>query len=429
MMNGFLRFKKNMIMTSSAGQIKTSTIDIESIRRDFPVLNQEVYGQPLVYLDNAATTQKPRQVLEVLSRYYSMENSNVHRGVHYLSQKATDQVEESRRVVQHFLNAAHEYEIIFTKGTTESINLVADSFSRAFLKPGDSVIISAIEHHSNIVPWQIACERTGAQLKVIPMDENGDLDMTAYEELLDEKTKLVSVAYASNALGTVNPVREIIRSAHRAGVPVMLDCAQAVQHFAVDVQELDVDFLAFSGHKIYGPTGIGILYGKEKYLDKMPPYQGGGEMIDTVTFEKTTFNRLPFKFEAGTPHIAGMIGLGAALNFITDLGLENIRRYEQELLKYAEETLKSIDGLTFVGTPKKRSGVISFNLEGIHPYDTGEILDKLGIAVRTGHHCTEPVMDFLGIPGTVRASFALYNTHREIERLREGILRAQKMLS
>lgn len=416
-------------MTSSAGQIKTSTIDIESIRRDFPVLNQEVYGQPLVYLDNAATTQKPRQVLEVLSRYYSMENSNVHRGVHYLSQKATDQVEESRRVVQHFLNAAHEYEIIFTKGTTESINLVADSFSRAFLKPGDSVIISAIEHHSNIVPWQIACERTGAQLKVIPMDENGDLDMTAYEELLDEKTKLVSVAYASNALGTVNPVREIIRSAHRAGVPVMLDCAQAVQHFAVDVQELDVDFLAFSGHKIYGPTGIGILYGKEKYLDKMPPYQGGGEMIDTVTFEKTTFNRLPFKFEAGTPHIAGMIGLGTALNFITDLGLENIRRYEQELLKYAEETLKSIDGLTFVGTPKKRSGVISFNLEGIHPYDTGEILDKLGIAVRTGHHCTEPVMDFLGIPGTVRASFALYNTHREIERLREGILRAQKMLS
>lgn len=416
-------------MTSSAGQIKTSTIDIESIRRDFPVLNQEVYGQPLVYLDNAATTQKPRQVLEVLSRYYSMENSNVHRGVHYLSQKATDQVEESRRVIQHFLNAAHEYEIIFTKGTTESINLVADSFSRAFLKPGDSVIISAIEHHSNIVPWQIACERTGAQLKVIPMDENGDLDMTAYEELLDEKTKLVSVAYASNALGTVNPVREIIRSAHRAGVPVMLDCAQAVQHFAVDVQELDVDFLAFSGHKIYGPTGIGILYGKEKYLDKMPPYQGGGEMIDTVTFEKTTFNRLPFKFEAGTPHIAGMIGLGTALNFITDLGLENIRRYEQELLKYAEETLKSIDGLTFVGTPKKRSGVISFNLEGIHPYDTGEILDKLGIAVRTGHHCTEPVMDFLGIPGTVRASFALYNTHREIERLREGILRAQKMLS
>ena len=414
---------------SETGQIDIKTFDIDRVREDFPLLNQEVFGQPLVYLDNAATTQKPVSVLETLSQYYSKDNSNVHRGVHHLSQKATDQFETARRTIQRFLNAKYEHEIIFTKGTTESINLVAHSFGRAFLSPGDAVVISALEHHSNIVPWQIECELAGAQLRVIPMTRSGELDIAGYKKLLDDRVKIISVNYVSNALGTVNPVREIIEIAHEHDIPVFLDSAQAVQHFQVDVQDLDVDFLAFSSHKLFGPTGTGILYGKEKYLDKMPPYQGGGEMIETVTFEKTTFNRLPFKFEAGTPHIAGIIGLDAAIKYVEKIGLENIYQYEKELMKYAMSTLSAIEGLEFIGNPTHRSGAISFNLSGAHPYDVGEILDKQGIAVRTGHHCTEPIMDFYNIPGTVRASFSFYNTQEDIDRLKAGILRAKKMLA
>lgn len=411
------------------GQIEMNTFDIERVREDFPLLSREVFGQPLVYLDNAATTQKPVPVLDVLSRYYSRDNSNVHRGVHHLSQKATDQFEAARQTVQKFLNAEYDHEIIFTKGTTESINLVAHSFGRAFLSAGDAVVISALEHHSNIVPWQIACEQAGAQLRVIPMTKSGELDMEQYKTMLDERVKIVSVNYVSNALGTVNPVREIIETAHQYDIPVLLDSAQAVQHFAVDVQDLDVDFLAFSSHKLFGPTGTGVLYGKEKYLEKMPPYQGGGEMIETVTFEKTTFNRLPFKFEAGTPHIAGIIGLDAAIKYVEKIGLKNIYEYEKDLMDYAEKVLSTIEDLVFVGEPAHRSGAVSFNIKGAHPYDMGEILDKQGIAVRTGHHCTEPIMNFYGIPGTVRASFSFYNTKEEIDRLKAGILRAQKMLA
>ncbi len=409
-------------------KIDPSKIDITQYRDDFPVLHQEIYGRPLVYLDNAATTQKPKDVLDVLLKYYSTDNSNVHRGVHYLSQKATDQFEGARKTVQHFLNAQHDHEIIFTRGTTESINLVASSFGKTFLKEGDAVIISALEHHSNIVPWQMICEQQKAELRVIPMNQQGDLIMEEYKNLLDDKVKIVSVGYVSNALGTVNPVEDIIHMAHQRNIPVMLDSAQAIQHMAIDVQKLDVDFLAFSSHKIFGPTGMGILYGKEKWLDKMPPYQGGGEMIKTVTFEKTTFNELPFKFEAGTPHIAGVIGLDAAIKYVQKVGLESINHYEKDLTAYAMQELSSIDGLSFVGTPKHRAGAISFLLDGIHPFDAGEILDKLGIAVRTGHHCTEPIMNFYGIPGTVRASFSFYNAREEVDKLKEGILKAQKML-
>lgn len=408
--------------------INPSIADIMRYRKDFPALHQEVYGRPLVYLDNAATTQKPKDVIDVLSNYYSSDNSNVHRGVHYLSQKATDQFEEARRTTQQFLNAQHDHEIIFTRGTTESINLVASCFGRAFLKEGDAVIISSLEHHSNIVPWQMICEQQNAELRVIPMNQQGDLIMEEYEKLLDDNVKIISLGYVSNALGTVNPVKEIIHLAHQRNIPVMLDSAQAVQHMSIDVQELDVDFLAFSSHKIFGPTGMGILYGKEKWLDKMPPYQGGGEMIKTVTFEKTTFNDLPFKFEAGTPHIAGVIGLDAALKYVQKVGLESINHHEENLMAYAMQELSSIDGLTFVGTPKHRAGAISFLLDGIHPFDTGEILDKLGIAVRTGHHCTEPIMNYYGIPGTVRASFSFYNNTEDIDKLIEGILKARKML-
>lgn len=397
-------------------------------RKDFPALEQEIYGYPLVYLDNAATTQKPKVVLNALQQYYAYDNSNVHRGIHYLSQKATDHFEQARRTAQYFLNAAHEHEIVFTKGTTESINLVAASFGKAFLRAGDAVIISAMEHHSNIVPWQLICEQQGAQLRVIPIDNKGEINLEEFEKLLDEKVKIVSIAYVSNALGTVNPVREIIRLAHNNHIPVLLDAAQAIQHIHIDVQELDVDFLAFSSHKIFGPTGMGILYGKEKWLDHMPPYQGGGEMIATVTFPKTTFNKLPFKFEAGTPHIAGAIGLNAALEYVQNVGLELIEEYEKELLDYALSQLADIDGLRLIGEAEQRSGAISFLLDGIHPFDTGEILDKLGIAVRTGHHCTEPIMDYFGIPGTVRASFTFYNNKSDVDRLKEGILRAQKML-
>lgn len=404
-------------------------LDVQKVRKDFPILDITVNGKPLVYFDNAATSQKPWQVLKAIEHYYTKLNSNVHRGVHTLSQKATDAFEESRRKIAAFINAANDYEVIYTRGTTESINLVAHSFGKAFINAGDEIIISSLEHHSNIVPWQILCEEKNAVLKVIPINEKGELKMDAFRDMLGNKVKLVSVNYVSNALGTVNPVKEIIEAAHEYGIPVMLDAAQAVQHIAIDVQELDVDFLAFSGHKMYGPTGIGILYGKEKWLNQMPPYQGGGEMIKTVTFEKTTFNDLPFKFEAGTPNIEASICIGAAIDYINEIGLDNIAQYEHELVEYATEKLAVIDGIRFIGTADNKASVVSFNIANIHPYDVGVILDKLGIAVRTGHHCTQPLMDIFCIPGTVRASFAFYNTKEEIDLLVEGVKKAVQMLS
>lgn len=400
----------------------------QDLRDEFPILHTVINGQPLVYLDNGATTQKPQSVIDAVTHYYAAENSNVHRGVHTLSQRATDAFEAVRKKVQRFINAAHEHEIIYTKGATESINLVAASFGRTFLQPGDSILISAMEHHANIVPWQLICEERGAQLKVVPITATGDLDMAAFEGLLDDTVKLVSVTYVSNALGTVNPVRDIIQQAHAQNIPVLIDAAQAVQHIGIDVQELDADFLAFSGHKMYGPTGVGILYGKEKFLNDMPPYQSGGEMIKTVTFEKTTFNELPFKFETGTPHIAGVIGLGAAIDFINRTGIDNIRQHEEQLLAYAEAQLQTVPGFRFIGTPRHRAAAISFLLEGAHPFDVGELLDQQGIAVRTGHHCCQPLMGCLGIPGTVRASFALYNTKEEVDKLVAGLKKAAMML-
>jgi cysteine desulfurase/selenocysteine lyase len=401
---------------------------IEDIRKDFPLLKRKVFGKDLVYFDNAATTQKPVQVLEVLDKYYAEYNSNVHRGVHLLSQEATAAYEGARKKVAAFINAASSDEVIFTKGTTDGINLVASSFGRKFLKEGDSILISAMEHHSNIVPWQMICEDKGATLKVIPMDKNGVLQMDLLPELLDDSVKLVSLTYVSNSLGTINPVREVIRQAHAKNIPVLLDVAQAIQHMPVDVQELDVDFIAFSGHKIYGPTGIGVLYGKAKWLNAIPPYQGGGDMIKTVTFEKTVYNVLPYKFEAGTPDISGAIGLGAAIDYVNEIGLDVIAAAEHELLVYAKQQMADIEGIRFIGEATERASVISFLIEGVHPYDLGELLDKQGIAIRTGHHCTEPVMDFFGIPGTCRASFAFYNTTAEIDLLVAGIKRAAAIL-
>lgn len=402
--------------------------DILSIRKDFPILKSTVNGKPLVYLDNGATTQKPQVVIDAITHYYNAQNSNIHRGVHHLSQVATDAFELTRSKLKPFINAPHEHEIILTKGTTDGINLVAQCYGKVFVHEGDEIIISAMEHHSNIVPWQMLCEERGASLKVIPMDKEGNLDLSAYESMLSDKVKIVSFTYVSNSLGTVNPVKEIITLAHQYGIPVFLDAAQAVQHIAIDVQELDVDFLAFSGHKMYGPTGIGVLYGKEKWLNAMSPYQGGGDMIKTVTFEKTTYNELPFKFEAGTPNIEGGICLAHAIDYIESIGLENIARYESELLDYATNALSEIPGLKIYGTAKEKSSVISFLIEGTHPYDVGTILDKLGIAVRTGHHCTQPVMDFFGIPGTIRASIGLYNSKEDIDTLVAGITRAVGML-
>lgn len=400
----------------------------ENIREDFPILHTTVYGKDLVYLDNAATTQKPTAVLAAVEDYYKTCNSNVHRGVHLLSQRATAAYEEARHKVSKFINAAFTHEVIFTKGTTDGINLVASSFGKKFLHQGDSILISAMEHHSNIVPWQMICEERGATLKVIPMDENGVLQMDALPALLDESVKLVSVTYVSNSLGTINPIREIIKQAHAKNIPVMIDAAQAIQHLPIDVQELDVDFLVFSGHKIYGPTGIGALYGKEKWLNMIPPYQGGGDMIKTVTFEKTIYNDLPYKFEAGTPDISGAIGLGAAIDYVKAIGLDAIQEKEDELLNYALEQLAGIDNLKFIGKATQRASVISFLIDNVHPYDLGELLDKQGIAIRTGHHCTEPVMDFFGIPGTCRASFAFYNTRSEVDLLVAGIKRAAAIL-
>lgn len=405
-------------------------LDIEAIRKDFSILAREVYGHPLVYLDNAATTQKPEQVLAAMDEYYHTINSNVHRGVHYLSQRATDAYEAARHTIAEFINARHTHEIIFTRGTSEAINLVAAVFGKKFLQPGDQILVSAVEHHSNIVPWQLIAEEKGATLKVIPVDEDGNLIIDELDHLL-QGVKIVAVNYVSNALGGINPVREIITAAHRRGIPVLIDAAQAVQHLTVDVQELGADFLAFSSHKIYGPTGFGILYGKEEWLNQLPPYQGGGEMIKTVSFEKTTYNDLPYKFEAGTPDIAGAIGLAAAINYLSRLGLRNIQQAEHSLMSYALDTLTQIDDFRLVGKAgaTDRAGVISFLVGDIHPFDLGEILDKQGIAVRTGHHCAQPVMDRYCIPGTVRASLAIYNNRTDIDRLAAGIKKAAKLLS
>lgn len=401
--------------------------DLDTIRKDFPILSETIYGKPLVYLDNGATTQKPRCVVEKIEQGYYTLNANIHRGVHYLSQKATEAHEEARKTVQRFLNARSSNEIIFTRGTTEAINLIASSFTDQFMQAGDEVIVSAMEHHSNIVPWQIQAARKGISLKVIPINEKGELCMDSFRNLFSEKTKLVSITHVSNVLGTVNPVVEIIAEAHKQGVPVLLDGAQAVPHIKVDVQALDVDFYVFSGHKIYGPTGIGVLYGKEEWLDKLPPYQGGGEMIASVSFEKTVFNELPFKFEAGTPDYIGSTALAAALDYVTALGIDQIAAYENELLHYATEKLSAIEGMRIIGQAAHKSCVISFLVGTIHHYDMGMLLDRLGIAVRTGHHCAEPLMRELGIDGTVRASFALYNTKKEIDTLVESIDRVRKM--
>lgn len=403
-------------------------MNIEAIRKDFPILDTKVYGKRLVYLDNGATTQKPLAVLEAVDNYYKTYNSNVHRGVHLLSQQATEAFEAARKTVAAFINAGHAHEVIFTKGTTDGINLIASCFGRGVLKAGDSIVISAMEHHSNIVPWQMICEEKGATLKVIPMSADGILQMEALPALLDDTVKLVACTYVSNSLGTLNPVREIIAMAHSKGIPVLLDAAQAIQHIPIDVQELDVDFLVFSGHKLYGPTGIGALYGKEAWLNRLPPYQGGGDMIKTVSFAKTVYNELPYKFEAGTPDMSGAIGLAAAIDYVTAIGLPAIQQAEQELLQYALEQLTAIEGFRLIGKSPERSGVISFLYKNAHPFDVGELLDKQGIAVRTGHHCCQPVMDFLEIPGTARASFAFYNTFEEVDMLVAGLKKAAAML-
>lgn len=403
------------------------TYDVNAIRKDFPILSTTVYDRPLIYLDNAATTQKPLCVLDAMRHEYLNANANVHRGVHYLSQQATELHEAARETVRRFINAGKTEEVVFTRGTTESINLVASSFCEEFMKEGDEIIVSVMEHHSNIVPWQLQAARRGVAVRVIPMNDEGELDMEAYAGMFTERTKIVSVAHVSNVLGTVNPVREMIRIAHSHGVPVLVDGAQSTPHFRVDVQEFDCDFFAFSGHKIYGPTGIGVLYGKEEWLDRMPPYQGGGEMIESVTFEKTVFQSLPFKFEAGTPDYIATHGLAVALDYVNDIGLENISSHERELTSYCMEQMRSIDGIALFGTSEHKDAVVSFLVGDIHHLDMGTLLDRLGIAVRTGHHCAQPVMQRYGIQGAVRASFAMYNTREEIDALVEGVRRVSRM--
>ena len=403
-------------------------LNIQKIRADFPILNEKVNGKPLVYFDNGATSQKPQVVIDAIAKYYQEINANIHRGVHTLSQLATDAYEISRSKIQKHINAKHAHEVLFTSGTTFGINLVANGFA-SILKPGDEVMVSHLEHHSNIVPWQMLCEKTGATLKVIPMDENGELIMAEYDKLLSDKTKIVTVNHISNALGIINPVKYMIDKAHEVGAAVFIDGAQSAAHLRPDVQALDCDFYAFSGHKMCGPTGTGILYGKEAWLNKLPPYQGGGEMIKEVTFEKTTYADLPHKFEAGTPNIAGGIVLGTAIDYLNEVGFENIQKQELELLEYGTKRLLEIEGLRIYGNSKNKTSVISFNIEGIHPYDIGSIIDKLGIAVRTGHHCAQPIMNFYSIPGTIRASFSFYNTKEEIDALVEAVKKAQLMLS
>jgi cysteine desulfurase/selenocysteine lyase len=403
-------------------------LDIQKIRSDFPILSQKVNGKSLVYFDNGATSQKPQVVIDAIAKYYQEINANIHRGVHTLSQLATDAYEVSRGKIQNHINAKFPHEVLFTSGTTFGINLVANGFA-AILKPGDEVLVSALEHHSNIVPWQMLCEKTGATLKVIPMNENGELIMEEYDKLLSPKTKIVTVNHISNALGTINPIQYMIDEAHKVGAAILIDGAQAVPHLKPDVQALDCDFYVFSGHKMCGPTGTGVLYGKEAWLNKFPPYQGGGEMIKEVTFEKTTYADLPHKFEAGTPNIAGGIVLGTAIDYMNEVGFENIQKQELELLEHATKRLLEIDGLRIFGTSEAKTSVISFNIDGIHPYDIGTIIDKLGIAVRTGHHCAQPIMNFFGIPGTIRASFSFYNTKEEIDLMVDAVKKAQMMLS
>lgn len=404
-------------------------LDVAKIREDFPILRYPVHGKPLVYLDNAATTQKPQVVIDTLSRYYTTANANIHRGVHTLSERATQAFETARGTARRFLNAADDREIIFVRGATEGINLVAQSYGRTFLKPGDEIIISAMEHHSNIVPWQILCEQVGARLRVITINNDGELYLDVYEGLLNERTKLVAITHVSNALGTINPIRQVIDLAHHWNVPVLVDGAQAVPHLQVDVQGLDCDFYTFSAHKLFGPTGIGVLYGKAALLDRMPPYQGGGDMISLVTFEKTHYNTLPYKFEAGTPHIAGGVGLGAAIEYVNRIGLNAIAAYEHELLAYATDSLNAIEGLDMIGTAKEKTGVLSFTLEGVHPHDIGTVLDREGIAIRAGHHCAMPVMQRFGVPATARASLAFYNTKEEIDALAAALHRVKKVFA
>ena len=406
---------KQSLPSSHPLDLPTSSFDVEKIRQDFPILHQKVKGNPLVYFDNAASSQKPIQVIDAISNYYKEDNANIHRGVHTLSQRATEKYEEAREKIQKFFNAKHSREIIFVRGATEAINLVAQTFGRKNIKAGDEILISYLEHHSNIVPWQMLCEEKGALLKVIPMNEKGELILPEFEKLLNEKTKLLAITHVSNALGTVNPVRWMIQKAHAVGVPVLVDGAQAVPHMQIDFQELDCDFYAFSGHKVFGPTGIGILYGKEKYLEDMPPWQGGGDMIRTVSFEKSTYNELPFKFEAGTPDISGAIALGAAFDYLNKIDFEAALKHEHEVLEYATARLSQIPGVKFIGTAREKLGVISFELEMVHPHDIGTILDESGVAIRTGHHCAMPIMKFFKVPATARASFAFYNTKQEVE--------------
>ena len=408
--------------------ITSVALDLENIRAQFPILNQEVNGKPLIYFDNAASSQKPKSVLEALQKYYTFDHANIHRGIHTLAERATKAYEDSRVKAGSFVNAGEPKEIIFTKGTTESINLVASSYGKKFIKPGDEILVTTMEHHSNIVPWQLLCEQTGAQLKVIPISDSGEVLMEAYEKMLSEKVKIVSIVHASNSLGTVNPVKKMILQAHQHGAIVMVDGAQAAPHLPIDVQDLDCDFYALSAHKMYGPTGVGILYGKKNWLEAMPPYQGGGEMIKQVSFEKTTYNDIPHKFEAGTPNIADVVAFKEAINFIEELGKPVMAAHEQSILGYASKRLSEINGFTPIGTASDKVSVLSFLIDDIHPYDLGAMLDAKGIAVRTGHHCTQPLMNFLNIEGTVRASFAVYNTKAEIDRLAEGLEQIIKVL-
>ena len=404
-------------------------LNIEQIRGDFPILQQQIYKRPLIYFDNAASTQKPRQVIDAIRQYYEHDNCNIHRGVHYLSVKATEAYEEARKEIREFINAKSAHEIIFTKGATESLNLVASSFGKRYIHPGDEVITTIMEHHSNFVPWQQMCLERGARLRVLGINEQGDLDLNELKSLLNEKTRLVALTHVSNVLGTINPVKQIISMAHQLDIPVLLDGAQGVSHLPVDVQDLDCDFYCFSGHKMYAPMGTGVMYGKEKYLEELPPYQLGGEMIKDVYLDRTTFNELPFKFEAGTPNVEGVMGLRAAVAYLQVLGMENIADYEDHLLKYATEKLSAVQGIKFYGTSRQKASLISFLIGDIHPYDAGMIIDKMGIAVRTGHHCAMPLIDFLKIPGTVRASFAFYNTMDEVDQLVLAILKVKQMLS
>jgi cysteine desulfurase/selenocysteine lyase len=406
-----------------------TSLDVTAIRKDFPILAQQVHGKPLIYLDNAATSQKPKCVIEALTRFYQMDNANIHRGVHQLSERSTQSYEVARGKVQRFLNAANSREIIFVRGATEGINLVAQTYGRTHVSAGNEIVISAMEHHSNIVPWQMLCEEKGAVLRVIPIDDRGELEFDQFEKLLNHRTRLVAVSHVSNALGTINPVREIINTAHGWNVPVLIDGAQAVPHMKVDVRNLDCDFYVFSSHKVFGPTGIGVLYGREQLLEDMPPYQGGGDMISSVTFEKTTYNDLPYKFEAGTPNIAGVIGLGAAIDYLDQIGMDAVAAHEHDLLEYGTRALESISGLRLIGTAREKAGVLSFVIDGVHPHDAGTILDREGVAVRAGHHCAQPVMDRFGVSATTRASLAFYNTREDIDALVAGIQKVKEVFT